>query len=259
MSIYLIKGKGWRYDFLLKGERHTQAWFKTKTMAKQAEAERRKEVQQPQKETQIPTDMDFLELVNRRLDYINAYNSAQHYAEHRSRAKRWVRMWKGKKTNEITREEVEFFLLQRKKVSAHTANKELRRLRAMFNFGKKRGWFTVNPTDGSAFFPEEKKLKYIPTPEEVEKVIAMADLDTQDYLWTIRDTIGRMSEINRLTWDDVSLLEKYVILYTRKKKGGHLTPRKVPMTEKLLEILSRRYSERDPKQTLGVLAHLLEQ
>ena len=32
--------------------------------------------------------------------------------------------------------------------------------------------------------------------------------------------MSRVSEINRLTWDDINLEERYVILYTRKKKGG---------------------------------------
>jgi integrase len=38
---------------------------------------------------------------------------------------------------------------------------------------------------------------------------------------------------------------KYVVLYTRKKKGGHLTPRKVPMTTKLYQMLLRRHRNRD--------------
>ncbi len=73
----------------------------------------------------------------------------------------------------------------------------------------------------------------------------MADLDTQDYLWAIRETMARVSEVNRLTWDDVDLEGRHIILYTRKKKGGHLTPRKVPMTEHLFKILSRRYAQRN--------------
>jgi Phage integrase family len=60
-----------------------------------------------------------------------------------------------------------------------------------------------------------------------------------------RQTMARVGEINRLTWDDVNLYARYVILYTRKKSGGHLTPRKVPMTGKLHEVLSRRYQNRD--------------
>ncbi len=64
----------------------------------------------------------------------------------------------------------------------------------------------------------------------------------------IRDTMARVSEVNRLTWDDVNLDGKYVVLCTRKKHGGHLTPRTVPMTRRLHEILSRRYEQRDPSK-----------
>lgn len=57
--------------------------------------------------------------------------------------------------------------------------------------------------------------------------------------------LGRMSEIIRLKWDDVDLARKFVTLYTRKKKGGHLTPRKISMTQRLSDILSRRFVKRD--------------
>jgi len=50
-----------------------------------------------------------------------------------------------------------------------------------------------------------------------------------------------VGEINQLIWDDVNFESKEVTLYTRKKKGGHLTPRQVPMTQKLYKILSSRY------------------
>lgn len=57
--------------------------------------------------------------------------------------------------------------------------------------------------------------------------------------------MGRMSEINHLIWEDVNIDERYIVLYTRKKKGGHLTPRKIPMPDKLYQILSRRYLKCD--------------
>jgi len=43
-----------------------------------------------------------------------------------------------------------------------------------------------------------------------------------------------MGEVQRLTWHDVNFDARCVTLYTRKKKGGHLTPRSVPMTGKFL-------------------------
>ncbi len=245
MSTYFIKGKGWRYDFMLSGVRCTQAWFKTKREAKQAEADKRKEVLEPS--MAAPTDMGFLELVNRRLDHMKAYNSKAHYDDNRYRCKLWVKLWGGLKCSEIGHEMVQRFVLKRSRVSAYTANKELRSLRSLFNFGKKQGWITVNPTAGIQFLPVEKKVKYIPPLEDIFQVIAAAESDTQDYLWTIRETMARVSEINRLTWDDVNLEERQLILYTRKKKGGNLTPRKVPMTERLYTLLSRRYASRNSR------------
>jgi len=85
----------------------------------------------------------------------------------------------------------------------------------------------------------------VPNNGDIDKVIAAVDPDNQDYLWTIRETMARVSEINRLSWEDVNLDTRYVILYTRKKRGGHLTPRKIPMTQKLYEVLSRRHANRD--------------
>ena len=137
------------------------------------------------------------------------------------------------------------FVLERGKVSPYVANMEIRYLRATFNFGKKRKWISSNPVDGIGFLPVEKRIKHVPPPEDIDKLTAVADPDTQDYLWALRETMGRMSEINRMTWEDVNLEDGYVALYTRKKKGGNLTPRKVWMTDKLAEVLSRRYANRD--------------
>ncbi|MDA8404402.1 MAG: site-specific integrase, partial [Desulfobacteraceae bacterium] len=68
---------------------------------------------------------------------------------------------------------------------------------------------------------------------------------TQDYLWTIALTMGRMSEVNRLKWDDVDLKNRFIILYTRKKRGGDLTPRKISMPDRLFKLLQRSYTNRD--------------
>jgi len=244
MSVYFVKSKGWRYDFTRKGNRHTEAWFKTKRDALRAEAKKKEELNNPLPEEAAATDMGFFDLVNLRLDHVQAYNSAGHYRECKYMARRWVKMWGNIACGEITTSMIEQFLFERSKVSTITANNELRYLRAFFNFGIKKKEISSNPTQGIDFFPEEKRVKYIPPVQDIDKVIAIADRDTQDYLWVIRETLGRVSEINRLTWNDVDLDKRYVTLYTRKKKGGHLTPRKIWMTEKLYSVLSQRHQSR---------------
>ena len=251
MSIYSIKGKGWRYDFTLKGIRYTAAWFPTKKEAKQAESEKRKEVKDPKPVIQTPTDMAFLELVNRRLDYLKAYGSENYYSGHTCFARKWVEEWEGLNCREISINTVQSYLFKRKKVSACIANYDLRCLRALFNFGMKREWISANPTKGIDIFPVEKKEQYVPPKEDALKVILAADPDTQDYLYVIRETMGRVSEVNSLTWTGVHFKERYVILYTRKKKGSHLTPRKSPFLS--LTITSASPSPSMSRATIDII------
>jgi len=167
MSAYFLKGKGWRCDFTLNGTRYTNAWFKTKSKAKEAEAKRKEEIQNQKQEKQTPTVMGFLDLVNRRLDHVKAYNSESHYRDQIYLARRWVKEWKQKRCGEISTDIIERFVLKRSKVSAYTANRDLRCLRALFNFGLKRKWIESNPTNRIPFLLIEKRLKYIPPKEDV--------------------------------------------------------------------------------------------
>jgi len=247
MSVYLVKGKGkgWRYDFTLKGTRHTEAWFKTKKAATKAEAEKRKEMEKPKTEGLMPTDMGFLDLVNRRLDHVKAYNSSSHYRDVGYHCKRWVKEWKEELCSEITTEMIEAFLKMRLSVSPHVANKELQYFRALFNFGIKKEFVEFNPTDGIDFFPVIKRKKYVPPKEDVFKVFSVADPEAQQYLWTILLTAGRVGEINSLTWDDVDFERRSITLWTRKRKGGHREPREIPMIQKLYDVLSLRWKSHD--------------
>ena len=244
MSVYLVKNKGWRYDFTRKGIRYTETWFKTKKEALRAEARKREVLRKPPEIQETPIDMGFLELVNRRLDHVKAYNSDRHYHEYFYMARRWIKVWGNLLCSEISSNMVEDFVLERSNVSNYVANKEIRYLRATFNFGIKKKYLSANPSSGISFFPVEKRIKYTPPVEDIDKVISVASKDTQDYLWTIRESLGRVSEINRLSWEDIDLQAGYVTLYTRKKSGGHLTPRRVWMTKKLHNILSERAASR---------------
>jgi integrase len=251
MSVYFVKGKGWRYDFTYEKNRYTEAWFKTKTKAKQAEAKRREELKNPKlqlrgiKKTQ--TDMDFLTLANKRLDYVKKYNSEEHFRHVLYHVRRWIREWKELTCSEITSEMVETYIIKRSDVSPYTANKDLRYLRALFNYGIKRKLISENPTNGIEFIPEDRKKRYVPPKEDVFKVINVADTDTQDYLWAMLLTAARVNEINSMTWDDVNFEDRYVTLWTRKKKGGNREPRDVPMVSKLYDILIYRFQNRDPE------------
>ena len=261
MSVYFNKKKGWRYDFVVKGSRFSQAGFKTKTEAKRAEAQRREEVLQlreklqDQEQEQAPgqrqsqataEDMAFLDLVNLRLDHVKAYHADCHYRETLYCARRWVKRWKELKCCKLTERMITTYMIERRKVSAHAANKDLRFLRSLFNFGKKKKFVTIDPTEGVDFFPIDKVKKYVPEVEDILKVISAAEPEVQDYLLSMLHTLGRMSEINNLKWEDVDLKKLEITLYTRKKRGGGRTPRTIQMTDTVFQIMRRRSDERDP-------------
>ncbi|MFA4901888.1 MAG: phage integrase SAM-like domain-containing protein [Desulfobaccales bacterium] len=102
---------------------------------------------------QTPTDMGFLELLNLRLDYVRAYKSQKYYVDHIYTARKLVKGWRKLRCGEITLQIVQAYLIKRARVAAFTANKELRYLRALFNFGIKQGLVKTNPTQGLEFMP----------------------------------------------------------------------------------------------------------
>lgn len=197
----------------------------------------------------MPTDMDFLTLINKRLDYVKKYNSKEHFRHVLYHSKRWIKEWNGRACSEISDVMVESYIMKRSDVSPEVGNKELRYLRALFNYGIRRKLITDNPATEIEFLPVEKKKKYIPSKEDVLKVVNVADPDTADYLWVMVLTAARMNEVNNLTWEDVNFKERFVTLWTRKKRYGNRESRDVPMVQKLYDILYYRYQNRDPDKT----------
>jgi integrase len=282
MSVYFVKDKGWRYDFKKNKTRYSSKLFETREQAILAEADKRKEliketikentgdqsipdstnshIQAPsqiiQYQKPILPDMDFKTMASIRLDYLEDYNGlgqdGEHYNDNRLAIKKWLKTdWGKKKCVEITTEDVYKYLKNRKdNVSPNAANKHLILIRALFNLGIKKKLLIFNPAAEIEPFPEntKKKKKYVPPQEDLDKVINAALEESEedhDYLWVHRETFGRTSEINRMEWDDVDLDARIVTLYTRKKRGGSLTPRDIEMTAELYRILIKRYQTRN--------------
>jgi integrase len=162
-----------------------------------------------------------------------------------------LKQW-GKDTpvNEITKGMVKNYILNRAETKGNdAANYDLRILKALFNHGIEEGLcVTANPVKNVKELPTVKKKKYIPPFEDIEKAVSVdCDPDHSDYVLTVRETLGRGIEVNRLQWEeDIDLENRLITLRSRKKRGGSLTSRTLPMSDKLFEVLSKRYEKRDP-------------
>jgi integrase len=226
MSVYRVK-TGWKYDFQKHGKRFTKTGFPTKEKARTAEAKAR------EKAKLIRTD--FTELCGKRLDEIKLNRTKKHYEENQRLFKNLVERWATKK--EIKRDDVENYLNEVALESKQKANKQLRLIKALFNFALEREWLDSNPASRIKPFSYEPQRKYVPPQGDILKVLSAASPKKKLYLLFLIHTAARMREINYLKWTDIN--GGYVVLRTRKAKNSVLTDRRVPINQTLREVIEQ--------------------
>lgn len=199
-----------------------------------------------------------LALLNRRMAWLKEHRGSFHVKTTESlfaRGLSYAPEWQTLHPTQITGQDVEAWaekwsadLIARGK-GRYDVNKALVAFQSAWNapWGRRRGprEYAVNPFSYIERFPIEKGAKYIPPINAAQQVIDSAKGPGKIYLRLMAETGARPSEARCLRWQDVG--EDHVILYTRKKRGGDLTPRKVPITESLAKDLAamRTFSPED--------------
>lgn len=225
MTVYRHQGK-WMYDFQKNKQRYKGSGYATKQEAKDAESEARKKVGK--------INTDFINLCEKRLEDIELKRSTKHFKENKKLFENLILIWGMKK--EVTRDDVEEYLKEVAKKSLQKANKQLRLIKALYNHGITREWFTYNPAKNIQPFPYQKKKKYVPPLKDVVAVLKLAKPLDRLYLMMVIHTLARIREINNLKWEEVK--EDHLTLWTRKAKNSVLTPRDIPLNEVIKEVIN---------------------
>ena len=169
MTVYFKAGKGYRYDFMVKGKRYTKAWFKGKQAAKTAEVKRREDVEKKQ-ELEATGDMALLDLLNLRLDYLlDRRYSESHYKKTKLAAQRLLDYFGKVPCSAITRLKADDFLMAVVKERTPVAgNNDLKVLRAAFSWGMKRGqrFIQENPFAGLENVPQRQAQRTEEDPQD---------------------------------------------------------------------------------------------
>ena len=221
----------WFYKFDLDRRTYKESGFLTKAEAENAEARARI------KAGSAPTRMEFSQMVNLRLDYVQAYCTPDHYRKNISRLKRF-RDWGGLDLQAISPDLIRTRMVDLSQImSKALANKHLVTLRSVFEQAVNDGFLGRNPCRGVKFLPVARVIKYIPPATDIEKVLALASPLDRAYLTAIWQLAARVREVNNLTWEDVDFQRRQVRLWTRKKSGGHRTPRLVAMNDRTFQAL----------------------
>ncbi|EFK10151.1 site-specific recombinase, phage integrase family [delta proteobacterium NaphS2] len=244
------KTKRWMYKFEFQKKRYKKEGFRTQKEALLAEAERRTQVNAPSlglKELEEPPS-DYLEETI--LKYLN-YCKKRKMRTNTIRQKyfvlsNFVKSIGDKPVELIRKSDIEAYLELRIDSGKSTFNRDLRDIRAMFNWYYGREGIFHNPANDIEKIGEDVELRYVPPFSDIKAVKLVATRDEVDFLETIFYAGLRRIEAIRLLWSrDVDFGSRTLISWTRKRKNGTLTPKPKAMTKILYMALKNRYERRN--------------
>jgi integrase len=133
-----------------------------------------------------------------------------------------------------------YLIAQFKARSGYAANKDRKNLGTAWNWGRDHvdGWPQGrNPFLVVRKFPERRKPRYVPPEEDFWKVYEVAEGQDKVMLMAFLHMAARRTEVFRLKWSDLDVLEGRIRLWTRKREGGHREFDWVPMTKELKGVM----------------------
>ena len=238
---------GWKASFWFQKKCYKKEGFRTRAEAKDWEVDRRRELEEEAKRANLTSPPTFFDI------------SAQYLEDCQARMQ--LNTWRQKAfvcrsflehldydppAEDITKQQVADYLRNRQQtVSNKAANRDLRDIKALYNWAIRRDILFRNPCNGLEFYPEDPTPRYIPPSEDIDKVLMAAEPEEMDLLLILYHTGARVGEVLRMTWEDVNLEKRWVRLWTRKRRGGNLQEDMLPMNETLHGILQRRWRNRN--------------
>lgn len=236
------KGARWLVDIYQDGERIARkAGFQTRREALSWEEEQRKLTRQPE-------DLALRDVCTAHLLYCETRLKPNTVSYKKTAYRKFIE-FAGPETSFQTIDKTlidRFVEAVAKMISKKTANKYKTELSSLWSWACKEGYVTGNPPQQIDAYAVKKAVKYIPSPVDVAMLLEVAKPGFEkDFLLCLLHTAGRISEIRNMTWEDVDLERRTLMLWTSKRRGGNMEGRKLAMSDSLQEILSRLNKERN--------------
>lgn len=239
---YQLKSGKWRAERQINGRRFTKT-CETKRQALAWENDIERQQQPQQKELPTLTVWDWL---NAYLDYAKERFSPIVYTAKRRTARLFLEVV-ASDTEAVTLSQADALKVMRhaaKQYCGGTANLCRKHLGAGWAWGVRfMGLPHANPFMMLEKFAQDEAPRRTPTEQEFWAVVEKAQPRDARFLQTCLYTAARKGELFRLRWSDVDFARGYVLLGTRKRKGGGMEYDPVPMTSRLKEILLEQKQE----------------
>jgi len=237
ISKYLTKkGVRWAVDIYRDGERvGRKAGF---TSRKEAAAWEEERLTSPQK----PADLGLRDVCTKHLLYCENRLKPNTLSYKKTAYKRFIEyIGPFEAFRSIDKHAVDGFVdAVSKMISKKTANKYKTELSALWAWANKEGLVQGNPPQQIDAYAVKKTVKYVPPGHDINALMRAAKSGFErDFLTCLLHTAARISEIRNLAWEDVDLHQRTVTLWTSKRRGGNMEPRRLAMSDTLYETLSR--------------------
>ena len=238
MNIYPYKDekgrKKWRFDKRVSGQRLQAKGFRTRKEAEETLRERLGTVQK--------INTDFLKLCHEYLNFSEIKYRPTTY-DSKKRAIRRLLAFYGQTAGPTPLDVSRYLQYRAKETSGCTSNIERKDLHAMFEWGKKHNIAGSNPVRLVEEMPYDQPKKYVPPIEDINAILLVAG-SYRDMLDCFLYSVARKSEIFGLTWEDIDFEDRIVRLWTRKRRGGNLEARYIPISRPLEAILKRLHASK---------------
>lgn len=132
--------------------------------------------------------------------------------------------------------------------SGYAANKDRKNLARAWDWAKQRipqfPRELLNPFRSIEKMTEDRSPRYVPPEKDFWAAYESANGQDKVMLLASLHLASRRGELFRLKRSDIDFSNNTIVLWTRKRKGGHLEPDVLPMTKELKHSLSGWWEER---------------
>lgn len=245
------EAKGWRYRFQVRGEMHRNTarrgqppYYATKAEARAGEAAHKAELKKVGT-AKTPTGTVFSELANEYMD-----DASRRFAKKTYKYKAFVFRSFMAHVGDIQLSQISIPLIEsylRTRHSSINYNRHRKDLCALFSWGWKRRYLPENPCFFIEKLPEDQKRRLIPTPQEMQRLLLAAGTD-RPFILCLYHTLARIDEALRIRWEDVNFEERWIRLWTRKRKGGAWASDTMSMNQVLYDTLWGLWERRQQEE-----------
>jgi integrase len=232
--------RDWIYSFQWLGKRYVKRGHKTRAIALDAQELKKRSLKFSRKQTPHGTALSLA--VSHYLDYAERRFVPKTFQYKKMVLKKLIEHLGDREMEQVQPYHVQEFLLTRP--SNHNFNICRKEVSSFWSYSMEKMRIAVsNPCKNVDRMPESQSVKYIPSQEDLIKLLLASGIH-RPLLLVLVHSLARIDEILRMRWIDVNFQNRSLRLWTRKAMDGSWRHDDFPMNDGLFDVLKGLYNKR---------------